>query len=192
MISYEELKKENEKLKLIIKNNSHKSKRLFRDILLEKTGYNIIKSPDNILTYVEDIAKLAINYHIENNNNDFKNIRINEAGNYMETILDKIDSNIIKPKNNNNKYQTAGYPDRELKDKAYIEVKLSNINNLKSTQRTFYTSSMNKITKELPHILICFIHKNGKLIDKAKVVCLYELMLDLKCEWWASNKKLYK
>jgi len=192
MVSYEELKKENENLKLIIKNNSHKSQRLFRDILFEKTGYNIIKAPPDLLNYVDNMAEWAIKYHIENNNNDFKNMRINEAGNFMETVLDKIDYNIIKLKNNNNKYQSAGYPDRELKNRAYIEVKLSSVDNLQSTQRTFYTSSINKVTKELPHILVCFIHKKGKLINMTKVICLYDLMLDLKCEWWASNKQLYK
>ena len=95
-----------------------------------------------------------------------------------------------------NKSQSAGYPDKELKGlyPAYIEVKICKIGSEESSFRSFYLSTFNKITKNNPHILVCFPHKDKKLYleHKPKIIDLYNLQLELKAEYNANNKILYK
>ena len=78
--------------------------------------------------------------------------RVNECGNYMEKIMDEISSDIVNPLTDKNKKQDTGYPDREVKDEFYLEIKVVDSDNIGSTFRSFYISTFNKINKSMPHI----------------------------------------
>jgi hypothetical protein len=218
----EELKKENEELKKALENRikelemlpKHGDVLYLRDIVKRMTGFEILKCNDDLLEIIIQIAKESLNImkNPENYKDKFKlqNISIpitsltfpdkcdkkkrpNECGNYMESILDIAHANIISPKTSKGKLMSSAYPDRELKDQAYIEVKVFDVNSKDSSFRSFYLSTLDKITKSLPHILVAFSHKDGVLIDtKPEVIDLYDLKLKLKQEFNASNKDLYK
>ena len=119
--------------------------------------------------------------------NKLNDKRINECGNEMEPIFTSTDKQNIIPLN-----KSSGYPDRELKDEAYIEIKLVGEKQLETSFRSFYISTLNKINKPLPHILVAFIHINGKLGSCEPIVKdIRDIELTLKCEWNTSNKYLY-
>ena len=207
----EELKKENEQLKSVPK---HGDEVYLRDIVKKMTGNNVSKCSDDLLETIIKIAASCIeimknpekyehkfskeNIDIPNTPLTFpdkcdKKKRANECGNYMESILNIADENIVSPKTSNGKQMSSAYPDRELKDQAYIEVKVFDVDSKESSFRSFYLSTLDKITKSLPHILVAFPHKDGVLIDtKPEVIDLYDLKLKLKQEYNASNKDVYK
>ncbi len=204
----EELKKEFEMLP------KHGDVLYLREIVKRMTGFEILKCNDDLLEIIIQIAKESLNImkNPENYKDKFKlqnisipitsltfpdkcdkKMRPNECGNYMESILDIACENIISPKTLKGKLMSSAYPDRELKDQAYIEVKVFDVNSKESSFRSFYLSTLDKITKSLPHILVAFSHKNGVLIDtEPEVIDLYDLKLKLKQEFNASNKDLYK
>ena len=185
-----------------------------RDIVKKMTGNNVPKCPDDILEKIIEIASECINImknpenykdkyneksiSIPNVSLNFpvkcdKETRSNECGNYMEGILDIACENIVSPKTVKGKLLSSAYPDRELKDIAYIEVKVFDVDSKNSTFRSFYLSTLDKITKSLPHVLVAFPHKDRVLINtKPEVIDLYDLKLKLKQEFNASNKDVYK
>ena len=69
--------------------------------------------------------------------------RFNECGNDMETRF--TDSSITRFS------KAVGYPDLQCED-FYMEIKFCSYDNLESTMRTFYISTLDKIEKTLPHI----------------------------------------
>ena len=172
----------------------HDSSWLFRDIVEHKTGHKIIKATPELLEECKTIASKAYDFFVDTHeNNVLPCKRINEAGNYMETMFDKLDDNrIIKPINSFGNMKATGYPDRELIDTAYLEIKLIEEGSEQSTLRSFYISTLDKITKSQPHILIAFTHKN-KIIskEKPKIVDLYDIKLKVKVEYNTNNKTLY-
>ena len=204
-----ELRKENDELKSVPK---HGDEVYLRDIVKKMTGNNVSKCSNDLLEKIIKIAVSCIEImkNPDNHKDKFKNItkpnvslkfpdkcdkdmRYNECGNYMESILDIACDDIISPKTSKGKLMSSAYPDRELKDEAYIEVKVFDVDSKESSFRSFYLSTLDKITKELPHILVAFPHKNGVLIDtKPEVIDLYDLKLKLKQEFNASNKDIYK
>ena len=207
---YEEKCKECDELKTLPK---HGEVLYLRDIVSRMTGFNILKCNNDLLEKIIKIAEdcVKIMKNPENYKDKFKNnicipnvsltfpdkcdkkMRPNECGNYMESILDIANENIISPKTGQGKQMSSGYPDRELKEQAYIEVKLFDVDSKESSFRSFYISTLDKITKSLPHILVAFPHKDGVLIDtEPEVIDLYDLKLKLKQEFNASNKDLYK
>ena len=122
--------------------------------------------------------------------------RINEKGNQLEDIfLDLNQGEISRPKTLQGKTKTTGYPDLDYNDsvhnlEAYIEVKLYNQGSEDSTFRSFYMSTIDKITKSKPHILTGFEHKDGKLTGKFHVIDLYDLPLKVKIELNATNNDI--
>lgn len=213
-----ELEKENgtlnDKIKELEMLPKHGEEVYLRDIVKKMTGNNVPKCPDDILEKSKEIANKCIN--IMKNPNNYKEkfdekgisipsvslkfpvkcdkeMRSNECGNYMEGILDIARNNIISPKTSKGKLMSSAYPDRELNGEAYIEVKVFDVDSKNSSFRSFYLSTLDKITKSLPHVLVAFPHKDRVLIDtEPEVIDLYNLKLRLKQEFNASNKDIYK
>jgi len=188
---YEKINEYETKIKNLEKIPIHGQEITMNRLVAENTKYNIIKATDEQLSQAFEYAKIAQKYQIIDNNNVFLDKtgnprkRFNECGNDMENVLKK---------NTNIKgfSQSAGYPDLQTND-YYLECKIAGLHNIKTTQRSFYLSTLSKITKCIPHILICFVHINGKLdmnIDP-KVIDLYDLKLKLKCEWFSTNNEMY-
>lgn len=187
------LKEENEELKKCPK---HGDKKLFRDIVEENTEYKMVHANTEQIEDAKMRAIAARDYQIDENGNIFKNKagvereRPNEMGNDMEYVL-KISSKSTL----SGLGQATGYPDLEnSSSKYYLECKVASPKSMETTMRSFYLSTLTKIKKTQPHILVCFKHRDGKLSKKDEpiVIDLYNLELKLKQEWNTSNKELYK
>tara|TARA_Y100001936_G_C16065539_1_gene666986 strand:+ start:790 stop:1401 length:612 start_codon:yes stop_codon:yes gene_type:complete len=172
----------------------HGDKKYFRDIVLEDTGHRVLQATQEQIDEVRMLAELARDYQIEKNGNVFKDKngeprkRYNECGNDMESVL-KISSNGELT----GLGQATGYPDLMNEgSEYYLECKVSNAKSMDTSFRSFYLSTLTKITKSQPHLLVCFKHHDGKLLkeDAPIVKDLYDLELTLKKEWNASNKDL--
>lgn len=168
--------------------SNHKKKRLFRDIVKQKTGYDVIPATQEQL---EDARKQSL---IAKKNYDESGIfqgRVNEFGNHMEKQFDYKLFKQLKP--------DTGYPDLQRKEtemnnvKQYVaEIKVASEDSKNSSFRSFYLSgALKKITKSQPHILIAFPHKDKKISNEPIVIDLYDLTLTCKEEWNCSNKTLY-
>tara|TARA_Y100000389_G_scaffold202071_1_gene246428 strand:+ start:416 stop:1237 length:822 start_codon:yes stop_codon:yes gene_type:complete len=188
----EELKKQNEELE---KKHKHGDKRLFRDIVKDDTGCEVKRATPEQLEEAKMNAILARNYQIDVNNNIFKDKsgkpreRYNECGNDMELVLKESTNGKLIGLG-----KSSGYPDLVNPDQDYyLECKMAAKKSLDSSFRSFYLSTLDKITESRAHILVCFKHHNGKLSkdDEPIVIDLYDLELTLKCEWESNNKEMY-
>ena len=188
----EELKKENEELKKCPK---HGDKKLFRDIVFEETGYKVLKATPEQIEEAKINAILARDHQIDENENIFKGKdgkprkRYNECGNDMENVLKVSSGGKLTGLG-----QVTGYPDLvNCICEYYLECKVANSKSMDTSFRSFYLSTLTKIKKSQPHLLVCFKHHDGKLSkeDEPIVIDLYDLELTLKQEWNASNKIVY-
>tara|TARA_B100000700_G_C14809858_1_gene744612 strand:+ start:128 stop:943 length:816 start_codon:yes stop_codon:yes gene_type:complete len=187
-----ELEKENETLK---GNPKHGDKMLLRDIVLNNTGHEVLAATPEQMEEAKTQAILARDYQIDKNNNTFLNKdgkprkRFNECGNDMESVLKKSSNGELKGLR-----KASGYPDlcNEIIN-YYLECKVADVDSIESSFRSFYLSTLNKITKSQAHILICFKHHDGKLSkdDEPIVIDLYNIELTLKCEWHTNNNEMY-
>jgi len=191
---YEDKCKECEELKQSLEIErriyKHGDKILLRDLLFNETGHHMVKATDENMSCATKYAKEAQNYQITDKCNLFHNlngdvrIRYNECGNDMEKRFINPDIKGFS--------KSVGYPDLQTNG-MYLEIKFASQNNIKSTLRSFYISTLDKVKKSLPHILICFVHIDGKLDNERPPIVkdLYNLELTLKCEWESNNKEMY-
>jgi hypothetical protein len=164
---------------------------MFRELVSKGTDYEILQATPEQLAEVMELAKKAQEYQINNNNNVFHDKngnprkRFNECGNDMENVL-KVSTGV------RGFSQSVGYPDLQTDD-YYLECKIAGTSNIETTMRSFYISTLTKITRSVPHILVCFIHNGGELDmnREPKVIDLYDLTLSLKCEWFSTNHDMY-
>ena len=175
--------------------SKHGDKKLFRDIVKCDTGHEVIKATSEQLEEAKMNAILARDYQIDININIFKDKsgkprkRFNECGNDMEKVLKDSTNGKLTGLG-----KSSGYPDLEnLELVYYLECKVADKDSMKSAFRSFYLSTLDKVTKSNTHILVCFLHREGKLYkeDKPIVKDLYDLELTMKSEWNASNKDMY-
>ncbi len=135
--------------------------------------------------------------------------RPNEVGNDIEPFVKKALNSLgyqaDTPMAINGKKKATGYPDIEFIDEFgrsnYLECKTFNIDNINTTQRSFYLSPSDdfKITKDAHHFGISFeiyVQKsigNNHLykVKSWKILDLSKLELDVKHEFNADNKRLY-
>ena len=172
--------------------SKNKSKLLFRNLIKEKTGCSVPKATPEQLDDCRIIAENAIEIMKSEYNNVFLNKRVNECGNFMENIVDKADPRIIKPTNLQGRKKATGYPDREKENEAYLEIKILKEGSENSTYRSFYLSTFDKVTKSIPHILMAFTHNEKGLTNNApKIIDIYDLEVEIKVEYNASNKTIY-
>jgi len=135
--------------------------------------------------------------------------RPNEVGNDIEPFVKKA-LNLIGykagvPLTGKGKKKSMGYPDIQFIDEYkrlnYLECKTYNIENVDTTQRSFYLSPSDefKITSDAHHFLISFeIYVSGtegkNNIYKCKswkILTLDNLQTDVKYEFNADNSRLY-
>ncbi len=133
------------------------------------SGYKIIpfdnrdKKDRFLLKNLEKVAKLSAK---KINENGIIRHRPNEVGNDIEPIvknaLTLIGYKATTPLTKNGKKKSTGYPDIEFIDEFfrtnYLECKTFNIENISTTQRSFYLSPSNnfKITKDAHHFALSF------------------------------------
>ncbi|MBS1513840.1 MAG: restriction endonuclease [Bacteroidetes bacterium] len=134
---------------------------------------------------------------------------MNEVGNdiepFLKSALNSVGFEAQSPKGNSGKSKSTGYPDIEFKDldgkTNYIECKTYNIENIHTTQRSFYLSPSEdfKITKDAIHFIVSFeIYVSGRIkmnnIYKAKswkILDAFYLLCDVKYEFNSDNRRMY-
>lgn len=158
----------------------------------------------NNLKKVAEIAGKNIN------ENGIKRSRPNEVGNdieeYIRNALNLLNYQAETPKTEKGKKKSTGYPDIEFVDEFnrnhYLECKTYNIENIYSTQRSFYLSPSKefKITKDAHHFAICFeiyeykskLKNNIYKCKSWKILTLENLEVDVKYEFNSDNLRMYK
>ena len=176
---------------------------LFKDVIKNLSGFNIkvfdFFKHKELLTCLKESAKQV--------KQDFKvalnETRVNEVGNKIEpfvknTLLNNGASSCNTPANTDGKQQSAGYPDLEFSCNgfnAYLECKTFNIQNVDTTQRSFYFSTASKITKNALHFMLSFEIKekdNFYIVNSYKILSCENLNVDLKAEHNTSNREMYQ
>lgn len=176
------------------------------------SGYKVIpfdEKDDKDLQVLNTLKKVANNVLVEVNKKGILRPRPNEVGNdiepFVKKALNKLGYKADTPITINGKKKATGYPDIEFIDEYgrsnYLECKTFNIDNINTTQRSFYLSPSDdfKITKDAHHFGISFeifVHKsigNNHLykVKNWKILDLSKLELDVKYEFNADNKRLY-
>lgn len=134
--------------------------------------------------------------------------RPNEVGNdiepFVKKALNSLNLNADTPTGPSGNKKSTGYPDILfwLNEKPYyLECKTYNIENIETTQRSFYFSPSDefKVIYEAPHFLLSFeIYVAGEQgrnhIDKCKhykILSLESLSLDVKHEFNSDNQRMY-
>jgi hypothetical protein len=134
--------------------------------------------------------------------------RSNEIGNdiepYVRGSLNLLELNADIPTGPSKRKKAMGYPDIIFwyKDNPYyLECKTYNIENIETTQRSFYFSPSDefKIIYDAPHFIISFEiyvagEKENKHIYKCKhykILSIESLSLDVKYEFNSNNKRMY-
>ena len=150
------------------------------------------------------------NYAVSNiNKNGISRSRPNEVGNDIEPFvkqsLRQHGYRADTPKTKNGGRKATGYPDIEFIDKFsrlnYLECKTYNIENISTTQRSFYLSPSEnfKVTKDAHHFVLSFeIFPDGVSgkntiyrCKKWKILSIDNLLVDVKYEFQSDNKRLY-
>lgn len=184
----------------------------FKLVIEALSGHKIIpfnakdKKDENVL---KTLVRTVIMAGKEINKKGIKRPRPNEVGNDIEPIirsaLTKLGYRADVPKTQNGNKKNTGYPDIEFVDEFkrinYLECKTYNIENIDTTQRSFYLSPAEefKITKDAHHFIISFevyvaksLGKNNIYKCRAwKILKLEELVVDVKYEFNADNFRLY-
>ena len=158
---------------------------------------------------LENLKKCAENVLETINKEGILRPRPNEVGNDIEPFvkdeLSRLGYDAYTPTTINGKKKSVGYPDIEFIDEFkrtnYLECKTFNIDNINTTQRSFYLSPSDdfKITKNAHHFGISFEiyveksigNKHLYKVKNWKILDLSKLKLDVKYEFNADNKRLY-
>ena len=175
-------------------------------------GYKIIpfdNSSKKDLTVLNKLIKAVENAGKIINKKGILRRRPNEVGNdiesYIKDSLNKIGYLSDIPKTKNGRQKAMGYPDIEFIDEFerinYLECKTYNIENLETTQRSFYLSPSEefKITKDAHHFAVSFeiFTENRKRLFNVykckswKIITLEDLDVDVKYEFNSDNSRMY-
>ena len=159
-----------------------------------------------ILKKLIEVAELAGK---EINKKGILRTRPNEVGNdiepFIKNALNEIGFKAYTPLTQSGKKKSTGYPDIEFIDEFgeinYLECKTFNIDNISTTQRSFYLSPSEdfKITKDAHHFVISFeIFITGRRKKKNiynckswKILSIEQLEVDVKYEFNSDNLRLY-
>ena len=177
-------------------------------VIKSLSGYDIIDFDNNnpldkkLLDCLINACKNAMQ---SINRSGINTARPNEAGNaiepYVKEELTKLGCHAHTPSTTSGKEKSSGYPDIVFTDLSgrdnYLECKTFNENTLKSSLRTFYLSPSNdfKITSNAHHFLVSFEMEKRQSSFYAKgfkLLTLEKLNVDVKNEFNANNKELYK
>jgi len=200
------------RLENVIKQMLHPLKDIPFNLVIEAmTGKKVIAF-DFTKTDHKDILKLlrqsALKAGKNINKTGILRPRPNEVGNdiesYVRDALNSLRLNSDIPTCQNGQKKAAGYPDIIFwyKNKPYyLECKTYNIENIGTTQRSFYFSPSDefKVIYDAPHFIISFEiyvagEKGNKHIYKCKhykILSIESLSLDVKYEFNSDNKRMY-
>ena len=188
------------------------SRLYFRDVINAATGYKIIPFDGNSNQILEEIKSW-----LDGNLNELSNLierdyvgRPNELGNYLERVLmarldESLNFSVDMPATEQGHKQAAGYPDGIIFDSmrnqvVYFDVKIFQEKTRNNTLRSFYYQQTNqsKILHDAPHFLIGFVveslsgdNRSPFIIRDYELVDIYNLEVNFKAEFNASNKDLY-
>ena len=154
------------------------------------------------------LKQSALNAGKEINKTGILRPRPNEVGNdiepYVKNALNSLSLNAGIPIGPSGHKKSMGYPDIVFwfnKIPYYLECKTYNIENIGTTQRSFYFSPSDefKVNYDAPHFLMSFeIYVDGESgrnhIYKCKhykILSLESLSLDVKYEFNSDNKRMY-
>lgn len=169
--------------------------------------FDLEDEKDNEL--LEILKKVAKKAGKEVNKTGIIRSRPNEVGNdieqFVKDALNEFKLQASTPLTINGIHKSTGYPDIEFIDNYsrtnYLECKTFNIENIETTQRSFYLSPSDdfKITKDAHHFVISYeIYVNKRSgsenIYKCKswkLITLENLICDVKYEFNSDNKRLY-
>lgn len=168
--------------------------------------FNIKNNEDVELLGV--LKKVAINAGKKIKHQGIKSKRPNEVGNYIETFvkdaMDKLGLKPDTPAGKSGKKKPAGYPDIifHYKNKPYyLECKTYNLENISTTQRSFYFSPSEdfKVIHDTHHFILSYeMILDGRQGDENvyrckhyKILSLESLSLDVKYEFNSDNQRMY-
>jgi hypothetical protein len=202
-----------QKLEEVIKQMLTPLKKIPFNLVIEGlSGYKIIpfdkkdKKDVVLLEKIIQVANLAGN---QLNKTGILRPRPNEVGNdiepFVKRALNSFGYKADTPKTNSGGKKSTGYPDIEFTDEFqrvnYLECKTFNIENISTTQRSFYLSPSDefKITKNAHHFVLSFEIYIEKSIGKDKLfkckswklLSVENLDVDVKYEFNADNARLY-
>ena len=189
------------------------SRLYFRDVINAATGYKIIPFDGNSNQILEDIKSwLDVNLNELSNLIEMDYVgRPNELGNYLERVLmarldESLNFSVDMPRTEQGHKQAVGYPDGIIVDQrrdlvAYFDVKIFQEKTRTSPLRSFYYQPTNqsKISHDAPHFLVGFVvdslgdnNRSPFIIKDYEIVDIYDLEVNFKAEFNASNKDLYQ
>jgi hypothetical protein len=154
------------------------------------------------------LKQSALNAGKEINKTGILRSRPNEVGNdiepYVRNALNSLGLNADIPVGPSGHKKSMGYPDILFwfnENPYYLECKTYNIENIGTTQRSFYFSPSDefKVTYDAPHFILSFEiyvagEKRNKHIYKCKhykILSIELLSLDVKYEFNSDNKRMY-
>lgn len=183
----------------------------FNLVIESLTGKKVIPFDFNNIDDTEllkTLKRVAILAGKEINKNGIISKRPNEVGNYIEAYV----KNALQAHNLNpgiptgitGRKKAAGYPDIIFffKEKPYyLECKTYNLENISTTQRSFYFSPSDdfKVIYDTHHFILSYEmflegRKNEKSIFKCrhcKILSIDSLSLDVKYEFNSDNQRVY-
>ena len=154
------------------------------------------------------LKQAAIKAGLEINETGILRSRPNEVGNdielYVKSALNSLSLNADVPTGPKGRKKSTGYPDILFwlnNNPYYLECKTYNIENIETTQRSFYFSPSDefKVIYDALHFIISFEiyvagERQGKHIYKCKhykILSIESLSLDVKYEFNSDNKRMY-
>jgi len=202
------------RLEETIKQMLHPIKNIPLNLVIESiSGYKVIpfnkedSKDQEVLKKLVEVAKVAGS---NINRRGITRKRPNEVGNdiepYVLSALQQLGCSAKRPKTRTGKNKSVGYPDIEFLDQfertSYLECKTYNIENVATTQRSFYLSPSEdfKITKDARHFIISFeIFVDGRQgnmnVYKCrawKILSAEKLLVDVKYEFNSDNARMYQ
>jgi hypothetical protein len=159
-----------------------------------------------VLDKLKDVARIA---GTRINASGIKRNRPNEVGNdiepFVKTALNELGYRSATPVTKSGKKKSTGYPDIEFSDEFgrtnYLECKTFNIDNIYTTQRSFYLSPSEnfKVTENAHHFCMCYEifvdggsgNQNIYKCRQWKILSVEQLRVDVKYEFNSDNSRLY-
>jgi len=183
----------------------------FNLVIEAMTGKKVISFDFTNLSHKEVLELLkqsALNAGREINKTGILRPRPNEVGNdiepYVRNALNFFGLNADIPVGPSGRKKTTGYPDIIFWHKNlpyYLECKTYNIENIATTQRSFYFSPSDefKVIYDAPHFILSYeIYVAGESGNKHiykckhyKILSIESLSLDVKYEFNSDNKRMY-
>lgn len=157
---------------------------------------------------LETLKKVVLLAGKEINKSGIESKRPNQVGNYIEAFVKKAlqyyNLNPDVPSGTSGKKKATGYPDIIFffKEKPYyLECKTYNMENISTTQRSFYFSPSDdfKVIYDTHHFILSYeMVLDGRKADKNiykckhyKILSLESLSLDVKYEFNSDNQRMY-